>query len=510
MTGRKLLTLALLLASVVLVRANGDPVAVHSAITLSPTPVAVHMPEVKLVDEYVTFVPNGLYTTVTVRYLLHNHSSRSFDSLPYGFPIDYLGEGPAHWGFLDDYTESQMELGWRDSYIRNVTFMLGDRQLQWQCSRDTMLTPPRPYLSEAEWDTTTAEGKHEFDSLYAIYGDSLYSYTNAVSRRWYYTWLDIPASSYVTLEVSYQVANTYGEGLYLCSEVLVNLRDEYSHRMMFQYDFTPAAYWGDGHAGHFSVWLDTANISIIKEWDEDPKAIGGLPMQERGHWLCYEASRFDLAAAQPFSIDFHCRPLQPHQQLDRLFNHRIDPSEYTVRVSGADRKYPAANLSDLNPGTATVLRPDKNDSLYITIRFKQPTVVEGMLILNGYTKNADTWRNNSRIGSLRVHDTVAYFTYLNPENNQIDTSGHNDENMLFGEREWIVKYTQYHPLPEPYPMGEPQGYDWQSLVDNALILYMQAPWVDNHISEINIVIGDTAKGLKYDDLCVSEIILIRK
>ena len=54
---QKLLIFFLLALSGLIVYGNGDPVAVHSALTLSPTPVAVHIPEVQLVDEVVTFTP---------------------------------------------------------------------------------------------------------------------------------------------------------------------------------------------------------------------------------------------------------------------------------------------------------------------------------------------------------------------------------------------------------------------------------------------------------------------
>lgn len=36
------------------------------------------------------------------------------------------------------------------------------------------------------------------------------------------------------------------------------------------------------------------------------------------------------------------------------------------------------------------------------------------------------------------------------------------------------------------------------------------PWGDTCYEEIRIIITATAKGLKYDDLCVSEIILVGK
>ncbi|MBR5027997.1 MAG: hypothetical protein IKX51_02135, partial [Bacteroidales bacterium] len=156
--------------------ANGDPVAVYSALTLSPTPVAKHVPEVQLVDEFVTFTPNDRYMDVTVRYLLHNNSKRSFDKLPYGFPIDYFGSGPARWENQDNITESMMEVGWRDSYIRNVSFTLGDRQLKWQCSLDTIIVPEKESLyldvfSDIEPDSAGTYSQKIINRMYAEYGE---------------------------------------------------------------------------------------------------------------------------------------------------------------------------------------------------------------------------------------------------------------------------------------------------------------------------------------------------
>lgn len=504
------LTLALMLASVMVVWANGDPVAVHSAITLSPTPVAVHVPEVQLIDEVVYFTPRGRYMDVTVRYLLHNRSSRSFDSLPYGFPIDYWGQGePSYWEEIDDIFESQMEKGWRDSYIRNVSFTLGDRQLKWQCSKDTLLLPPQPYLSEAWFDTASEEGRREFDSIYAIYGDSVYSYTHEISRRWYYTYLDIPAGGFVTLEVRYSVECNLTQGLYARRDYMTN--DVGYQR--FQYDFTPASYWGDGHADRFNVQLDVSGITPLDEkhfWMKDynhwSDSLLCFPMHRGEDSWTYSTTRFNLAAAKPFVLAYNLKGPMP-QPVEKLLSHRLSPDQYTITVSGADKKYPADNLSDLDLSTATVLRPDKEDSLYITIRFPKPTNIEGLLLVNGYTKNADTWHNNSRIDSLMVHYS-AIVTYAPHGNRSAERLEKIETRMLFGKPDWIVKWTDFRSLPAKYPHGEPAGYDFQSIIDNALLLTMNM-WNESDITEIKIRITDIAKGLKYNDLCISEIILLQ-
>lgn len=511
MTYRRILTLGLLLALAGRVCANGDPVAVHSAVTLSPTPVAVHVPEVQLLDEAVFFTPRGRYMDVTVRYLLHNRSSRSFDSLPYGFPIDYWGQGePSYWEDIDDIFESQMEKGWRDSYIRNVSFTLGDRQLKWQCSKDTLLLPPQSYLSEAWFDTTTEEGRREFDSIYAIYGDSIYSYTHEISRRWFYTYLDIPAGSYVTLEVRYSVECNLTQGLYARRDYMTN--DVWYQR--FQYDFTPASYWGDGHADRFNVQLDVSEITPLDEkhfWMKDynhwSDSLLSLPMQRGEDRWTYNTTRFDLASAKPFVLAYNLKGPMP-QPVDKLLSHRLSPDQYTITVSGADKKYPASNLSDLDLSTATVLLPNKEDSLYITIRFPKPTYIEGLLLVNGYTKNADTWRNNSRIDSLMVHFSTLV-TYAPHGIRSAEKLEKIETLMLFGEHDWIKKWVEYRSLPAKYPNGEPAGYDFQSIIDNALLLTMNYLYDERKITEIKIRITDIAKGLKYNDLCISEIILLQ-
>ncbi len=508
MIRRGFLTLALMLASAVVVRANGDPVAVRSALTLSPTPVAIHVPEVQLVDEHVSFVPRGLYTEVVVRYLLHNHSNRPFDSLPYGFPIDYWGSGEAEWVSLDDFTESQQEVGWRDGYIRNVSFMLGNRQLQWQHSRDSVIRPPQKYLYTLELDALpdSADGysKHLVDSLYAIYGENIYAYTKAVSRRWYYTYLDIPAQSFATLEVRYTVETPLSEGAYYRRNHYYYYTPDYYWELRFMYDFTPAAYWGDGHADHFLVQLDASNVRIINEksylrgWESWSKGISGLPMKQEGDLWHYEAYHFDLAAAKPFIVDYKLKDC-PQQPIDDIFNHHIDPSQFTVEVSGADRKYPAANLFDLDPSTATVLRPDKDGNIYITIRFRKPVNLEGILMLNGYTKNADTWKNNSRIDSMWISADYSSIHHFFP-----DTS-YSKGDMVFGGSDWRKNNK---PIAYNVPSEEPNGYSWQPLLDNASTFNLGYPWSDDYFTELHFRITATKKGLKYDDLCVSEILLI--
>ena len=127
-----------------------------------------------------------------------------------------------------------------------------------------------------------------------------------------------------------------------------------------------------------------------------------------------------------------------------------------------------------------------------------------MILVNGYTKNAETYRNNSRIDSLMVFGNYYSVQTLGDES---DTAYNDEPVMFFGERDWIVKYTKFRPLPAKYEGRTPTKFDMQSVVDNAMILGLST-YGTNYYTEIKIVISATVKGQKFDNLCVSEILLI--
>lgn len=513
---KKSLILFLLLSLGAVMRANGDPVAERSALTLARTPMAVHVPEVKLLDEQCRFALHDGYTEVEVRYLLHNRSQRDFKSLPYGFPVDWLGEGPAHWESLNFVSESIVERGWRDSYVRDVMFSLDGRSLAWRCSADTVLKPSVPYIDEFLLMETgedidyedpllrpdSADGNYSAErtrQILAKFGDKgsgFVVHTPALCRRWYYVHLDLPAGKVVELKVYYRIENATGQGIY---EELGPFRATGYNGCTFQYDFAPAAYWGDGLAQHFRVEVDTTDVL----WQPVYKSHGsvevkGLAMHKGGKGRLYEARNFDLAAAEPLTVSYSTS--RTHEDLTYVLNHRIGPDRYTVVVSGADPEYPVAHLSDFDLGTATVLRPDKHDSLYITIRFRDSVMLTGVLLYNGYCKDRQTWLNNSRI------DTLDYLVHTRQW-----------DNKPYVERRQI-----FHPntnWDEALHGGTPADFTWQGLTDAAMKLPVANRWMDydfpwewkdfrQKTKEITIRIAAVKPGRKYNDLCVSEIILI--
>lgn len=509
---KKLLILMLLLLVGASLWANGDPVAERSALTLARTPVAVHVPEVQLLDESCRFTLHATRTDVEVRYLLHNRSQQDFRSLPYGFPVDWFGEGRVHWESRDIWSESLIERGWRDSYVQDVMFSLDGQSLAWQCSVDTVLQPRRAvfdpdFITEVRWSidsvqwvedpllTPDLDSNHfspaRTQQIIAKYGDSILYYDPALCRRWYYVRLDIPAGSTVELTVRYSIANHTYNGLFEAMRTFSARRYVCGD---FQYDFSPAAYWGDGHVQRMSVNLDTTGIHSF--WQS--VSVEGLAMRRHGRGFAFEGRNVDLAAAEPLTVHY-CTDRGFSESLSDLLNRRIDPARYTVAVSGADPKYPKENLSDLDLGTATVLRADGGDSIYVRITFPDSVFVTGVLLYNGYCKDRAAWRSNSRIDTLHCHLATRVWNRPGEEVIQLYYAGSDYKRELQGY--------------------EPKDFSWQGLTDAAIKVPIAEPrmeydfpwsYVDRRqkVKELTLCVTAVAKGRRYDDLCISEIIIL--
>ena len=481
---RKLSCAIVLLLSSLFVFANGDPVAEYSALTLARTPIAVHIPEVQLVEENVSFRPCGLYTEVNVRYILVNNSDKDFKKISYGFPIDYEGAGPSWIGAMDMYTESEKEYGWRDSYVRDVNFLLNGKKLQWQCSKDTMIVQPKivgldEYTIENYYTFEEAESFWEdtamWEKLYAKHGDDIVVKSQPIMRRWYYTDLSIWSHAKVELQVTYRVEHSLEMPLYLTANSMIDKRYKESNYCIFEYDFSPASYWGNGLADKFHAQLDVSKIDMWK--DEDYNHPQGLDMKRNGDIWTYDATNFNLAEAEPFVLYFSMKPDYMPRPLDRIAEKRIPPSEYTITVSGVDNKYPVSNMSDDNLSTATVLRPGKNDTVVITVSFKDSVELAGLLLYNGYCKSPEVWRNNSRI-------------------KEFVPCLYDSESDGFGNL-----YPVEETLEKP-----PLAFDRQTLTDEALLCQLFGIFT----TKLKIVVTEITPGEKYNDLCVSELIFLRR
>ncbi|MDE6857204.1 MAG: hypothetical protein K2J33_00485 [Alistipes sp.] len=487
---------ALLAAAPVL--ANGDPVAFQSALLRSGNPTPRTVSEIRVVSERLRIVPHGLYTDVEVRYLLHNASAAGCDDIDYGFPVDYIGDGGYRYVHYDEVSEKQQAYGWRDDYIRRVAFALNGRSLPCAASDEVTVKPAeeyilREYLSDEEAALSDS-------ALIARYGDEIVGAIPKESRRWFYTRFSVDGGAYAELEVRYSIANPRMVALGAVNSLFGQWDRGLGSR--FVYDFTPAAHWGDGRAGSLTVEIDMSDLCRLD--DAVPAVVfSGLPLRRDGCVWRYAAADFDFASAESFDIGWDYGDLRRcglyELPVAELLRRRIDPAEYSVETS-ADARYPASNLSDLNPGTACVVERDAEGRAEITVRFAQPVEVAGVLFFNGYMKSTGTYARNSRVDRMRVE--------VLRENGSVQTV----------ESDWRSGVWRCMGL-------TPDGFDFERLwayadkitltpiVEYGIDWYADKTYgiigESSGVASITFSIESVAAGTHFDDLCVSEIMLFR-
>ena len=472
---KKLVFLSLILLTLIpfSAKANGGPVAELSALTLSRAPMMRHCPEVQLLREEVSFIPLYRYTMVEVKYLLHNTTAKELKDIWYGFPIDWYGsQDSTGWWTKQPFTDGYgQEVGWRNRYIRTISFFLNDKFLPCQESADSVLRKGHP-LPESMYDN--GEPNELWDSVEDAGG--FYTVECDLNRRWYYTTLTLGPDEVAELKVGYIVHNhvdVYGEMVCVFDRTI-----DWSH---FEYDFSPASYWGNGRVLELTIEVDTATMKNNGNYLSFNK---NYPLKNisDSRWTL-QLRDVDLAAAEPFSMGYEWS--QEPRSINELLSLRVSPLHYSIIPSGVDPKYPIGNLSDLDPKTATVLRPDKEGKYHFTLHMHDSITVTSVIVIRGYGKDSVSWYNNSRIADLNPLDEVSAWSWNNSRQ-----------------------------------IKEPKSFDWKGLIESSFTIILGYediyynedthwnPSREGYFTDVRFDVTDVTKGNKYDDLCISEIIVL--
>lgn len=470
-----LLTFIALMLTPFAANANGGPVIVLSAMRLSRTPVMRHCPEVRLIREEARFTPDGRYTRVEVKYLLQNTTEKTLENLWYGFPIDWYGsQDSVGLATVQPFTDSYgQEVGWRERYIQDVFFSLDGEELITFFSADTVLRYGHPLPQSLH-----EEGEPQ--ALWDSVGDAggFFTVECDLNRRWYYTSLYIKAGEVVELVVSYRIHNAvgvWGEAM----EIFESTQDYAT----FEYDFSPASYWGNGHVDELFIEVDTIGMRNKAEYLGFGK---GFPMENTSdsRWTL-TLKDVDLAKAEPFKMGYQYYD-NAKRTVNQLLAMRISPSHYEIIPSGVDKKYPIGNLSDFDLKTATVLRPDKEGKYRLTLHMIDSIEVTGIIIVPGYGKDSTSWYNNSRICSIKA---AAFNSYWNSVRKISTPKSFDWQGLIDASIKYSLRYEDYYYNEETH---------WSPDV------YRGAPY----IKDVHFEVTDIIKGNKYDDLCISEIIVL--
>ena len=472
-----------------MVFANGDPTDEISALIGSGNPTPRKITDIQIVSEKL-YIRLGYYSDYTVRYVLWNNSDIDYTDIDYAFPVDYAGGGEEYVnsGLIgDDYSESSYTIGWHDDYVKSISFRINGEELPYKRSEEVVLKRREPANKNDYFPDEAFLQEYNETNRMRILEDAQAEYEYALqwskipesSRRWFYTQFSIKANQAVTLEVHYSLRNSQTRSTY--SHLFDN--KEYGSRCKLSYDFSPAQYWGDGKAWDFLVEIDASEIAIIPDFYKNEYSIlvNGLSFKRKENLYTYNTPNFSFKNATPLTVDYS---LINNIPLPDLLNMRIPNNQYALSTSSEQKNYPASNLNDMNPATAWVTSGQNRLGEKIIIQFKEPTDVSELVLINGYHKNAKTYLENNRILNM-----------------DITVKGYWDKD----------DYEQTHQLScQPNNKYLPISFEHLKQHTDVFSVPISGTFDTFKTTRIELTIEAIYQGTKYDDTCISEIILFGK
>ncbi|MBQ7672272.1 MAG: hypothetical protein IJS49_04255 [Paludibacteraceae bacterium] len=470
------LSFLILLLLPLLAQANGDPVATYCALTLSKVPVPRAIPEIQIERENLDITLEYGQARISVDYVLHNTSGKSFRDIHYGFPVDWEGDSLVHW--IDDfYSESQYQKGWSDYYVRDFSFSLNGKPLTARMSGDTVV---KPAYTNIDWHNEFGypDWKNEdYDTTHHKFGDSNdrynwyqevaeYEWNNipkkpyilehAVHRRWYYTSFSLRAHAQATLHVEYTLKHLTSLGLYQLGNEFQHAFDCHENNWnggerseadynRFLYDFSPAAAWGDGTTRELNLTVHAPNTKV---WL--PQISGNDPPLFEGYYHQHYTD-FRYADAAPIEW-FYTYPAPDSLDVNAIRDHRLSSTCYSLRQYEGDTcNYKV--LSDLNGCTGIFLSPTDSGDYVLDIIVADSINVTGLAILHGNYCDSISWATTPRAEKMKVDCLVTtewekYPYWINE----------------YGTTEWITSYIKGNHYPALCKTAQPSDFTWPSLV----------------------------------------------
>jgi hypothetical protein len=413
---------------------------------------------------------------------LWNNSAQDYTDIDYAFPVDYEGGGEEYVnsGLIGDYySEGSYTLGWHDDYVKKIAFFMDGEALPYKRSEEVILEMYDP-ISEEDKKNMLEEG----EDVYEFYLNL--SKAPAVCRRWFYTQFSIKAYQSVTLEVHYALRNTQAKSTYSSNF------DTSGNQCELYYDFSPAEYWGDGTARDFTVQIDASDLAVVPNFYDDKYniSIEGLPFTRAGNVYVYSTQHFSFKNAEKLAINYI---LLNSIDLSNLLKQQIPKNQYTILASSEQKNYPVSNLTDMDFATAYVPATKGGLGEKIVIQFKEPTKVNELVIVNGYHKNEKTYLENNRIKNIVV--IAEGNSYWKNEAGKVIID---DE-----KRELTLSYdvnNAYIPI----------HLDQLKFHPDVSATTIAHTFDSFKTTKIELTITEIYPGTKYNDTCISEIILLEQ
>jgi len=285
----------------------------------------------------------------------------------------------------------------------------------------------------------------------------------SIKRKWFYTEFEIGVEQVTTLEVDYLVQTNFVE--WATSK---DFFSSYTQQGLY-WDFTPAQYWREGVVDEFEIIIHVPEGAV----DNDLLTIDGMEFEKNGNDYRYTARSFDLKSANPLYLNYSC--IQSKTRESITSTNITQTCVSSIQASSSRQNYNVDHLLDHEFSTAWVPEGD-GIGQWVEIA-THPFYFGAIVFVGGYAKSQDTYYNNNRVKKIRLEYTVS--------------SGEDQE--YTGEQEIELAEVSY-----PKNVSD-NLYDW-----------VITPFGEgmSNITRFKITILDVYKGKKFDETCISEILLL--
>lgn len=245
----------------------------------------------------------------------------------------------------------------------------------------------------------------------------------------------------------------------------------------FSYDLTPAGYWGDGKVDKLTILVDYRDI--VKKGGSLLKLTFPYGQASSEGLFKAELTEADLKSLGEIRFQYEYENYLRSNQIkaSRMSSKRVASVKASSQLG---ESYSVRNLLDNRVSTAWVEgAKDLGAGETITIQLKEGTTLAELRLMNGYLKSKQTYENNARIRSLHVESLVKYPSAENYE--------------------WISHDVHFED--KPYNAEAIRNGDYYSLSD-------KVSYYEGEVKTIKLTLLDTYSGMKYEDTCISELLLL--
>ena len=410
---------------------NGGPID-GSSVNRFGEIVLINVHQIKLLNEDLNMTLLGDYTEVSVKYNLVNEGY-SDKLITYGFPIEIAR------------TEFNWDMEWSEENLDYIEIKLNGKKLN--------------ILHQIDYQVLKSEKK-----FFEEYGLD-------VRKSWHVVEFEIPRAKTAQLTVEYKIKNQLSDWL-----TTKSFKPTFSNRVL-TYDFSPAKHWKNGITTNLKVSVDAQEI--VKNGGQ-VVSFDGLELIENESIYTGQFRGFDFNKSKELTIicDISSQKLSAYYSENRVGLKQINALNTSSQLQG---NYSVDNLLDFNFETAWVEgKPDSGDGESITFELNDYKLT-AIGIINGYTKNEETYLANNRIKKLRIEKQVV--DYKDSTKTRIDISEIELED-------------------KPYVKIQKKSFD--NMV--SIIADYGDGW--EKVRKVTLTILEVYKGNKFNDTCISEVLLL--